>query len=61
MIKEQLYQVYVETQDGRVLAVGPKAGQAFLEKFITKINIAIAKGLEKTWKNPHLVAVPNIL
>jgi len=55
-VKEPLYQVNVETRDGKVLPVGPKAGRQFCERIVVAINAQIIKGREKVWANPHIVA-----
>lgn len=55
-----LYQVAVETGDGKILMVGPKWGsQEEAEKLLVEINMMIVRGKEKLWSNPHLIATPH--
>lgn len=51
-----LYQVWVETS-GQSIPVGPKLPQGVAEEFAAAIRGQIALGREKTWNNPHVIAV----
>lgn len=62
MNQTQLYQVNVETRDGRVVAVGPKASERqFCERLVVAINAQIIAGRERLWANPHIVTTPAVL
>lgn len=51
-----VYQLFVETMPTRqLLAVGPSGPKHFLEPLCAAIEQHIAAGLEKDWRNPHLV------
>ena len=56
-MKEPLYQVNVETRDGKLLPVGPKWGKQAAEAFMQTIKTQIALGKEKEWSNPHLAQI----
>lgn len=52
-----LYQVHVE-QDGKQIPVGPKTDNpGMAEKFCEAIGVMIARGQEKTWSSPTVVAI----
>lgn len=50
-----LHQCVVETRDGKLLPVGPKASRQFVEVMLVQINRMIAEGKELEWKNPHII------
>lgn len=54
-MREPLYQVVVEDEDGNALPVGPKMAKDHAERFHMAISMKIAEGKEKVWSNPHLV------
>ncbi len=55
-----LYQVFVETRSGRMLAVGPKLTAAAAEQFAAAIRVQIIHGKEKRWSNPSVLCVPAV-
>lgn len=57
-IKEKppsLYQVFVETTEGKEIPVGPRVTQEVAERFCEAIGVMIGRGKEKNWSNPRLV------
>ncbi|MDE2439736.1 MAG: hypothetical protein KGP14_01835 [Betaproteobacteria bacterium] len=56
-MKQPLFQVNVETRDGRLLAVGPAMVRQGAELFMQTIKEQIAAGREKQWSNPHLAQI----
>ena len=57
MARDSLYQVMVETRDGRAIPVSPAMMRRFLEPFCKAIAIAVRAGTETRWSNPHIVPV----
>lgn len=57
MPKEPLFQVNVETRDGKLIAVGPAMIRQAAESLMRKIETQIAAGREKSWSNPHLAQI----
>lgn len=55
-LRSPLYQVQVETKDGRPVFVGPAVSEPEpLYKLATAINLSVAKGREPEWRNAHVV------
>lgn len=57
MNKQPLFQVFVETTEGKLLPVFPKAPKELAVRFVEVINREITTGNEKAWSNPHIAAV----
>jgi hypothetical protein len=53
--KQSLFQVNVETRDGKLVRVGPAMMREACEKIADSIKEQIALGREKLWSNPHVV------
>lgn len=53
-LKTPLYQVRVETRDGREIAVGPKVIKDVADQFCLTVRQQIVAGREKSWSNPHV-------
>lgn len=49
-------QVFVTTRDNRIIPIGPKVSDdAILQPLVRRIEEAIAAGLERDWRDPHIV------
>ena len=55
-----LFQVHVETKDGKLLPVGPAMIREAAASFMSTIKEQIALGREKEWSNPHLAQILNL-
>ena len=55
-----LFQVQVETRDGKLLPVGPAMIKEAAAQFLGTIREQIALGREKEWSNPHLAQILNL-
>lgn len=53
-MKQELYQVHVETLEGTVIPVGPRMLKEYAEGLLMAINGAVSAGREKSWSNAHL-------
>lgn len=54
--KREMHQLFVEVMPSRrLLAVGPRAPKDTLEPLRCEIEKAIVAGIERDWRNPHLV------
>lgn len=61
MKHESLWQVAVETREGKAILVGPAMIRAACENLCRKIAAGIRAGKEREWSNPHLIEVPKII
>jgi hypothetical protein len=52
-----MYQVNVETREGRLLPVGPAMVRQDAEMFMQTIKAQISAGREKQWSNPFIARV----
>lgn len=56
-VKQPLYQVNVETRDGKLLAVGPAMMREACDMFAGTIKAQIDQGAEKRWSNPQVLPI----
>jgi hypothetical protein len=59
-MRQPLYQVHVETREGKLLAVGPAMIRQACEMFCATIKAQIKAGREREWANPHIAQVLNL-
>ncbi len=58
-----LYQLFVtRNEDGRRICVGPRVIKPVVEEFCQAVNLMIASGKEKAWREPSIerVALGNL-
>ena len=53
--KEALFQAMVIGQDGELHPVGPRAGLDMVRSVVQGINMRLAVGQLKDWREPHIV------
>ena len=50
-----LFQVYVETADGKIMPVGPRMVEEAVAKLATAINKKVSEGKEREWKAAYVM------
>lgn len=55
-----LWQLFVETREGKLLTVGPAMLKEASEMTLKTLQMSIASGREKVWSNPHIAEILNL-